>query len=525
MNHIKTMRIIGFKKFKDTKINFNEHINIIVGDNEAGKSTILEAIDIVINQLYKSSDKSIISDLINKDNLEKFKKNPTIENLPKIYIELELDLPNNSIKNIDYSGLEYLDSDQNIKTGIIFTCEIDKESENEIISFVNDGKIPYEYYSMQWRTFAGSSYKAIQKPMKYLSINTSNIEVNNSFNYYNKSLFNNKFATEKKMNIKTQYISKIEGLLDSITEMEDIDDKRKFEINTKKVILENIITIVEEGIPVENKGRGMENLIKTEMALEKNSNNDIISIEEPESHLSHTNLRKMIKMIEQKEKESQIIITTHNSLIVSNLDLRNVIFLNDTKPVLLNDLDEKVSNYFLKSDNSKLMEFILSKKIILVEGNTEYMLIPNFYKRIYNRDIDLDDIFVISAAGLGYKNYIEIANKLNKKLVVLTDNDKKQEKINEINSFNETNTKIKIFTDTDINRWTIEVCLYNDNKAKLDEIIEIDPNADYRFHGEDYGKKLGKMLNNKAEMAYKLLKIEELVVPSYIREAMKWIKE
>ena len=182
MNYIKTMRIIGFKKFKDIKINFNEHINIIVGENEAGKSTILEAIDIVINQLYKSSDKSIISDLINKENLENFKKKPSIENLPKIYIELELDLPNNFIKNIDYSGLEYLDSDQNIKTGIFFTCEIDKESENEIISFVNDGKIPYEYYSMQWRTFSGSSYKAIQKPIKYLSINTSNIEANNSFN-------------------------------------------------------------------------------------------------------------------------------------------------------------------------------------------------------------------------------------------------------------------------------------------------------------------------------------------------------
>lgn len=525
MNHIKTMRIIGFKRFKDTKIDFNEHINIIVGENEAGKSTILEAIDIVINQLYKNSDKSIISDLINKDNLEKFKRNPTIENLPKIYIELELDLPNNSIKNIDYSGLEYLDSDKNTKTGISFKCEIDKESENEIISFVNDGKIPYEYYSMQWKTFAGSSYKAIQKPMKYLSINTSNIESNNSFNYYNKSLFNNKYDNEKKMNIKTQYISKIEGLLNSITEMEAIDDKRKFGINTKKVILENIITIVEEGISIENKGKGMENLIKTEMALEKKSNNDIISIEEPESHLSHTNLRKMIKMIEEKEKESQIIITTHNSLIVSNLDLRNVIFLNDAKPILLNDLDEKVSNYFLKSDNSKLMEFILSKKIILVEGNTEYMLLPNFYKRIYNRDIDQDDIFVISAAGLGYKNYIEIANKLNKKLAILTDNDKKQEIINEIKSFNETNTKIKIFTDEDVNRWTIEVCLYNDNKAKIDEIIEIDPNANYYFHGRDYGKKLGKMLNNKTEIAYKLLEVDELVVPSYMKEAMKWIKE
>ena len=525
MNHIKSLRIIGFKKIKDTKIIFNENLNIIIGENESGKSTILEAIDIVINQLYKNSDKSIIGDLINKENIEKFRENPSIENLPKICIELELDLPTESIKNINYSGLEYTDSDLNNKTGIVFTCEIDKESENEIISFINEGKIPYEYYLMQWKTFSGSSYKSIQKPIKYLGINTSNIEANNSFNYFNKSLFNNKYSGEKKMNIKTQYFSQVEGLFDRINGMERIDNKRKFEINTKKVILENIITIVDEGIPIENKGKGMENLIKTEIALEKNSNNDIISIEEPESHLSHTNLRKMIKLIEEKEKKAQIIITTHNSLIVSNLDLRNVIFLNDTKPVLLNDLEEKVSNYFIKSDNTKLMEFLLSKKTILVEGNTEYMLIPNFYKRIYNRDIELDDIFVISAAGLSYKNYIENEKKLNKKLVVLTDNDKNQKKIDEINIFNEQNDKIKIFTDTDIRRWTFEVCLYNDNTEKLDRIIEIEPNADYFFHGENYGKKLGKMLNNKTETAFELLKIEELIIPTYIREAMKWIKE
>ena len=52
---------------------------------------VINYIFIVPNQLYKSSDKSIIIDLINKENLENFKKKPSIENLPKIYIELELD--------------------------------------------------------------------------------------------------------------------------------------------------------------------------------------------------------------------------------------------------------------------------------------------------------------------------------------------------------------------------------------------------------------------------------------------------
>ena len=84
--------------------------------------------------------------MINKENLENFKKKPSIENLPKIYVELELDLPNNFIKNIDYSGLEYLDSDQNIKTGIFFTCEIDKEKFKFDIDTIDenpDGKIVF----------------------------------------------------------------------------------------------------------------------------------------------------------------------------------------------------------------------------------------------------------------------------------------------------------------------------------------------------------------------------------------------
>ncbi|EAC6468339.1 TPA_asm: AAA family ATPase, partial [Listeria monocytogenes] len=50
MNHIKRMHIKGLKKFKDIDIEFNEKINILVGENESGKSTILEAINIVLNQ-------------------------------------------------------------------------------------------------------------------------------------------------------------------------------------------------------------------------------------------------------------------------------------------------------------------------------------------------------------------------------------------------------------------------------------------------------------------------------------------
>lgn len=54
MNYIKSLHIEGFKKFTSLDVEFNEHMNILVGENEAGKSTILDAIKTVLNQQYQS---------------------------------------------------------------------------------------------------------------------------------------------------------------------------------------------------------------------------------------------------------------------------------------------------------------------------------------------------------------------------------------------------------------------------------------------------------------------------------------
>lgn len=90
MGYIRTLYIKGFKKFNEITVHFNEHTNILVGENEAGKSTILEAIKIVLNQMYKNTDKSILKDLFNKTQVENFNASPSLETLPKIEIELDL---------------------------------------------------------------------------------------------------------------------------------------------------------------------------------------------------------------------------------------------------------------------------------------------------------------------------------------------------------------------------------------------------------------------------------------------------
>lgn len=90
MNYIKTLHIEGFKKFSTLDVQLNEHMNIFVGENEAGKSTILEAIKIVINQQYRNSDKSILKELFNTQMVQTFLANPSVQSLPCILIELEL---------------------------------------------------------------------------------------------------------------------------------------------------------------------------------------------------------------------------------------------------------------------------------------------------------------------------------------------------------------------------------------------------------------------------------------------------
>lgn len=50
---IEKVIIQNFKKFKEPfEIGFNENINLLVGDNESGKSTILEAIHVALTGMY-----------------------------------------------------------------------------------------------------------------------------------------------------------------------------------------------------------------------------------------------------------------------------------------------------------------------------------------------------------------------------------------------------------------------------------------------------------------------------------------
>lgn len=50
---IDKVKIHNFKCYRDFEIIFDEGLNIVVGDNEAGKSTILEAINLALTGIIR----------------------------------------------------------------------------------------------------------------------------------------------------------------------------------------------------------------------------------------------------------------------------------------------------------------------------------------------------------------------------------------------------------------------------------------------------------------------------------------
>lgn len=526
MNYIKSLHIEGFKRFLSLDVQFNEHMNILVGENEAGKSTILDAIKTVLNQQYRNADKSVLRDLFNAQMVAMFHASPSVKMLPRILIEVELILDSKQ-KMADYFYGEVYGKrkHQAEKFGIRFECKYDEELGAGIEQSVMEGKIPYEYYNLTWMTFGKRPYQMVKRPLNFLAIDTTSGSAASSFNYYNRTLFMSKYDESTRARAKNEFRTKLEEAFE-VAGLPPISENRKFGIDSKKVILEAILSVYEDSIALENRGSGLESLIKTQIALDKANGLDVILIEEPENHLCFSTLQKMLQEISNKQNDSQIIVVTHNNMIASRLNLNNVLWITRDEVKSLASVKRDVADFFVQADDNAFLQLLLSKKVFLVEGATEFLLLPHFYEQITNCTIEDDGVTVISCNGISYKKYLAIAEATGKRIAVITDNDGKQNKITEAANFNKANTLQHIFLGATIEEWTWEICVYNANKAILDKLIKVQAGAKYLFHEKDYGAVPGKMLNNKVDSAYQMLTSGIIFeVPQYIKDAIRWINE
>ena len=146
--------------------------------------------------------------------------------------------------------------------------------------------------------------------------------------------------------------------------------------------------------------------------LDENFN--IILIDEIENHLHPALIRTLIREL-RNVANTIIISTTHSSVVINELKMEEIIDISGTSINSLNETYIKKLNTFLHPGRNELM---LADNIILVEGYTEEVLLKHYLsKNNYNWTI-------INVAGVMFEPYIQLASLLNKKVIVVSDNDK-----------------------------------------------------------------------------------------------------
>ena len=157
----------------------------------------------------------------------------------------------------------------------------------------------------------------------------------------------------------------------------------------------------------------------------------ILCIEEPENHLApHLLGRTMENLLNLTADEiAQIIITSHSPSILKRVDPENIRYLkidltNKTTMVKTIELPIEKDEVFkyIKEAVRSYPELYFSKVVILVEGDSEILIIPKIFE-IPKSSIDRDYISVVPLGGKYVNHFWKLLNSLEIPHITLLDFD------------------------------------------------------------------------------------------------------
>lgn len=536
MIFISKVHIENYKCFETLTIEFQKNVNIIVGNNEAGKSTILEAINLCLSGLLHGRylKNELTEHLFNYNAVHKylqaFKTGTPIEP-PHILLEVYLD--NDEKDNADFSKLKGTGhSEGGEKVGVKLKIAFDKKFQAEYETLIKEGisNLPIEYYEIAWSGFNRDTITARSIPLKPNMINSSSAKYRNGSDFYISRIIteqleeNEKIAiTQAYRKLKNEFKDKeaLQSINTKINSMAKISDKDiAISVNTADInAWENILTTYFNEIPFHQIGQGEQCIVKTNLALSnvRNDISNLILLEEPENHLSHINLNVLLKNVAKKHLEKQLIITTHSSFVANKLGLKNLLFIHDENILKFEKLTEETQNYFLRLPGYNTLRLLLAQKCILVEGPSDELIVQKCFFDKY-KILPIESGIDVISVGLSAPRFLELAEKLKIKVAVVTDNDGNYQKnIDERYKKYEKCSTIQIFSNRDNNQNTLEpsfVYCNAKNEQKLDKLF---PNITI----QDLSEYLQK---NKTYWALKVFESDEkFSYPDYINECIEWI--
>ena len=445
--YISKIFIKNFKSFDDTGfwLDLKPGLNIIVGDNETGKSSILEAINLVLSGLFQGRhiNYELSQDIFNKttvsnyiDSLNDPEKNN--QEPPSILIELYFDdIEDDAIKALlEGDGNESRSKACGVKLqiglGAVFSPLYEEYIKGEVTS------LPIEYYECSWTSFArDESLRPSNIPINSALIDAAASKYQNGSDIYVSRIVKNFIEKENEvaaaqahrlLKDKFNNDKSVVAINDLLDEYINISDKKvtlSIDMSSKASWDGAMVTYVD-GIPFHLIGKGEQTKIKTKLSLnsKKIAKTNVLLIEEPENHLSHHNLSSLVTHIEKYHGNKQIIISTHSSFVANKLGLDKLVFIStEHKSLRLTDIDADTQLFFRKLPGFDTLRLILAKSVILVEGPSDELIVQRAYMDGHEGRLPLDDGVEVISVGTSFLQFLKIADKLKIKTSVVTDND------------------------------------------------------------------------------------------------------
>jgi putative ATP-dependent endonuclease of the OLD family len=392
---IEKVRIQGYRIFKDLTVKPNPRLNLIVGANESGKSTLMEAIALALTGRIngRTASEELNPYWFNMSLVEEFLKNRRAGKrvpLPEIRIEVFLE-NRDELQNL--CGAINTDVPTNACPGIAMRVLPNPEYTAELEEWAKNASplLPVEYYSVDWRSFADTVLSNRPKQLATAIIDSRSVRTTSGVDYHMRQILNDGLEPAERASISLAYRSSKASMSDALKPVNERMAGLHASLHDQPIALamdqssrtswESAVTPHVDSVPFLMSGQGQQAAIKISLAMSRHSERTaFVMVEEPENHLSHTSLTILLSRMESLAGEQQqLFVTTHSSFVLNRLGLDRLHLLGGGTARKLSDLSPDTVAYFQKLPGYDTLRMVLARKIVLVEGPSDEIIFERIF--------------------------------------------------------------------------------------------------------------------------------------------------
>lgn len=455
---LKSVRISNFRSIESIEVDLG-CINILIGQNNAGKSNFLRALDIAFNgsktiseediyikdNEHLSKNKRAIIDLkicpFDGKNVEKSfsefwtgvftDKWITIDEIAGSYVGIrtiiEFDLKKNDYIVIKKPIVEWNESIETSKVGkkqaytsdmYDFINNYYMDAKRDIITDIRDRK---SYFGRATSKIDITDDKIEELEAKLNSVNQEMIDNIAAITETNESL--SKISTTLGSSNSKVQIEPLTRKIGDLHKGMDITFKEgetaTFSVMQHGMGTRSWISFLTLGAYVDFFHRSIK---------EDDEDADdlvVLSLEEPEAHLHPQAQRQIYQQLENFK--GQKIVSTHSSGILAQADLENIIHfkkVNGKTCVKRFDKNNYQPNEIAKIEREVINthgELIFSSAIVLCEGITEEQALPIYFREFFGIEPVFLGINIIGIGGQNYQTYLKFIKEFELRWYIFSD--------------------------------------------------------------------------------------------------------